>query len=158
MRPLFHRDRAGFTLIELMIAMVIGVLVLSAATGLALTTFRSIAGIQLRDGIDRNARFVGLSLQRDLTETGVDLESQPNFGSLAVYADTIAILRVPYEPTEAQPHTLSQANFPTGLCGATCAEIQTGGVAPDLAPGDLARFQVNNTRRLILITGVAPVA
>jgi prepilin-type N-terminal cleavage/methylation domain-containing protein len=157
MRTVLRRGRAGFTLIELMVAMVVGVLVLSAATGLALTTFRSIAGIQLRDGIDRNARFIGLSLQRDLTETGVDIESLPNFGSLAVYGDTIAILRVPYEPTAAQPYPLSQTNFPTGLCGPACAEIQTGGVAPGLAVGDLARFQVNNTRRLIRITGVSPV-
>jgi prepilin-type N-terminal cleavage/methylation domain-containing protein len=152
------RRRAGFTLLELMIAMVVGVLVLSSATSLALTTFRSMSGLQLRDGIDRNARFVGLTLQRDLAETGVDIESLADFGTLAVWNDSISILRVPYEPGPAQPYPLSVANLPTGVCGLTCVEIQTGGVAPGLAAGDVARFQLNQQRRLILVTGVAPGA
>jgi prepilin-type N-terminal cleavage/methylation domain-containing protein len=152
------RPRAGFTLLEMMIAMVVGVLVLSSATSLALTTFRSMSGLQLRDGIDRNARFVGLTLQRDLAETGVDLESLADFGTLAVWSDSISILRVPYEPGPAQPYPLSVANLPTGVCGLTCVEIQTGGVAPGLAAGDVARFQLNQQRRLILLTGVSPVA
>ncbi len=54
----------GFTLIEMLIAMVVGVLVLSAAMTVGLSTFRSLTGVQLRDGIDRNARFIGLALQR----------------------------------------------------------------------------------------------
>jgi len=152
------RTRDGFTLLELMIAMVVGVLVLSSATSLALTTFRSMSGLQMRDAIDRNARFVGLTLQRDLAETGVDIESLADFGTLAVWSDSISILRVPYEPGPAQPYPLSVANLPTGVCGLTCVEIQTGGVAPGLAVGDVARFQLNQQRRLILIAGVAPAA
>lgn len=158
MAPTSHRTRAGYTLLELMIAMIVGVVVLSSATSLAVTTFRSMSGVQLRDGIDRNARFVGLTLQRDLAETGVDLESLADFGTLAVWNDSISILRIPYEPGPAQPYPLSVANLPTGVCGLTCVEIQTGGVAPGLAAGDVARFQLNQQRRLILITGVAPVA
>ncbi len=151
-------SRSGFTLLELMIAMIVGVLVLSSATSLALTTFRSMSGLQMRDGIDRNARFVGLTLQRDLAETGVDIESLADFGTLAVWSDSISILRVPYEPGPAQPYPLSIANLPTGVCGLTCVEIQTGGTPPGLAVGDVARFQLNQQRRLILIAGVAPVA
>src|SRR5574338_79539 len=114
--------RNGFTLIELMIAIVVGVLVLSSATSLALTTFRSMSGLQMRDGIDRNARFVGLTFQRDLAETGVDLES------LAVWNDSISILRVPYAPGPSAVWPLSVANPPNnGQCGLTCVEIQTGG-------------------------------
>jgi prepilin-type N-terminal cleavage/methylation domain-containing protein len=152
------RSRAGYTLIELMIAVVVGVLVLSSATSLALTTFRSMSGLQMRDGIDRNARFMGLTLQRDLAETGVDLESLADFGTLAVWNDSISILRVPYEPTPPPAYPLSVANFSDGVCGATCVEIQTAGLAPVLAVGDIARVQLNQQRRLILVTAIAPAA
>ncbi len=150
--------QAGFTLIEVMIATVIGVIVLTASTSLAMTTLQSLAGTQLRDGIDRNARFIGMSLTRDLQEAGVELDSKSTFGSLAVYGDTISVLRVPYDPTEAQPYTLSVANFANGVCGLTCVEIQTGGVAPGLSAGDLALLQSQTVRRLIRVTGVGAVA
>jgi prepilin-type N-terminal cleavage/methylation domain-containing protein len=151
--------RAGYTLIELMIAMVVGILVLSSATSLALTTFRSMSGLQMRDAIDRNARFVGLTLQRDLAETGVDLESLADFGTLAVWNDSISILRIPYEPGPAPVYPLSVANAPnTGQCGLTCVEIQTDGTPPALAVGDVARLQLNRQRRLILINGISAAA
>jgi prepilin-type N-terminal cleavage/methylation domain-containing protein len=150
--------QAGFTLVEVMIATIIGVIVLTASTSLAMTTLQSLAGTQLRDGIDRNARFIGMSLSRDLQEAGVELDSKTTFGSLAVYGDTISVLRVPYDPTEAQPYTLSVANFVNGVCGLTCVEIQTGGVAPGLSAGDLALLQSQTVRRLIRVTGVGAVA
>lgn len=149
-----RRPQGGYTLIELMIAIVVGVLVLSSATSLALTTFRSMSGLQMRDGIDRNARFVGLTLQRDLAETGVDLPSLADFGALAVWNDSIAILRVPYNPTAAPSYSLSTANVANAQCGLTCVEIATGGASPALAPGDVARLQLNQQRRLILVSAV----
>jgi len=153
----FSSGRAGFTLIEMLIAMVVGVLVLSASMSVALSTFRSIAGVQLKDGIDRNARFIGLALQRDLTETGVDIDALTDFGTLAVWNDTIAILRVPYNPTAAPSYPLNITTLPNGVCGATCLEITSAGV-PVLAVGDLARFQLNTERRLVLVTSMSPVA
>jgi prepilin-type N-terminal cleavage/methylation domain-containing protein len=156
--PLTRPGQAGFTLVEVMIATVIGVIVLTASTSLAMTTLQSLAGTQLRDGIDRNARFIGMSLSRDLQEGGVELDSKTDFGSLAVYGDTIAILRVPYDPAAAQPYPLSVANFANGVCGLTCVEIQTGGVAPGLAAGDVALLQSQTVRRLIRVTAVAAVA
>jgi prepilin-type N-terminal cleavage/methylation domain-containing protein len=158
MRPTAARARAGYTLIEIMIAMVVGVLVLSSATSLAVTSFRSMSGLQLRDAIDRTARFLGLTLQRDLAETGVDIDALPNFGTLAVWNDSVSILRVPYEPTAAPAYPLSSANFANGVCGLNCLEIRTGGPVPSLAVGDVARFQLQQQRRLLLITGIAPVA
>ena len=153
-----RRRAGGYTLIELMIAIVVGVLVLSSATSLALTTFRSMSGLQMRDGIDRNARFVGLTLQRDLAETGVDLPSLADFGALAVWNDSIAILRVPYDPTAAPSYALSTANVSNAQCGLACVEINTGGAVPALAVGDVARLQLNQQRRLILISGVTATA
>jgi len=152
------RAMNGFTLIEVLIATVIGLIVLSAATSLAVASWRGLTGVELRDGIDRNARFMGIGLHRDLQEAGVDLESLPAFGALMVSNDTLSILRVPYDPAQAPPYSLSTANFGTGVCGATCVEIQTGGPAPMLAVGDLARLQTNNQRRLLLVSGVNAVA
>jgi hypothetical protein len=152
-----RRSEAGFSLVEVLVASIVGVVVLASSTSLAISSWRGLAGVQLKDGIERNARFIGTAIHRDLQEAGVDLESLPAFGSVYVSGDTLSILRVPYEPAEAPPYTLSAANLPTGVCGATCVEIQTGGVAPSLAVGDLARLQANNQRRLILLTAVSPV-
>ena len=151
--------RAGYTIIELLIACVVGVVVLSSAMSLGVATFRSLAGVQLRDGIDRNGRFVGMTLQRDLTETGVLIEAQNDFGTLAVWNDSISILRVAFDTSAFPQYNLTTAggfargvNNPLGT--STSLDINTGGVVPRLAAGDLARYQLNTSRRLILITSV----
>jgi prepilin-type N-terminal cleavage/methylation domain-containing protein len=157
MRSARRRPRGGFTLLELILALTIGLLVLTAATGIAATTWQSVRGVGIRDNVTRNARYIGVTLQRDVQETGVDLPSSVAFGSLAVWNDTIAILRVPYAPTPPGEYPLSPANFANGVCGATCVDIATGGAAPQLAVGDIARIQMNNVRRLIYVTGVSQV-
>jgi prepilin-type N-terminal cleavage/methylation domain-containing protein len=151
------RCRSGFTLLEMLIALMVGLVVLTAATKMAAMTWVGVRGLSIRDDITRNARYVGLSLQRDVQETGVDLSSTVDFGSLAAFSDTVLMLRVPYAPAASNQYPLSTANFATGVCGATCVEIQTGGPAPDIATGDLARIQASNTRRLVYVTGVAAV-
>ncbi|MGH7514111.1 MAG: type II secretion system protein [Gemmatimonadales bacterium] len=148
--------RAGFTLLELILALTIGLLVLATSMALTATTWQSVRGATLRDGVTRNARYIAVTLQRDVQETGVDLSSSVDFGALAVWGDTIAILRVPYTPTAPGQYPLSQTNFPTGECGPACLEIQTGGAVPELSVGDLARVQVSNIRRLIYVTAVDP--
>ncbi len=154
MTPRVARSREGFTLIELLIAVVIGVLVLSSATSLALTTFRSMSGLQMRDAIDRNARFIGLTLQRDLAETGVDIESMADFGTLAVWNDSVSILRIAYRPNPDSSYSLSNAVAPNnGTCGLTCVVIAAT-AAPNLAVNDVARLQLNQQRRLVQITGI----
>lgn len=156
--PVGPRGRGGFTLLELMLALIIGLVVLASAMAVTAGTWRSVRGVSIRDGVTRNARYIGVTLQRDVQETGVDLSSAPDFGSLATFGDTIAILRVPYTPAVAPQYALSTANFANGVCGVACLEIQTGGVAPSLAVGDVARVQVSNTRRLIYVTAVTAVA
>jgi prepilin-type N-terminal cleavage/methylation domain-containing protein len=149
--------RGGFTLLEMILALTIGLVVLGAAMSLTAGTWRSVRGVSLRDGVTRNTRYMGVTLQRDVQETGVDLSSAPDFGSLATFGDTIAILRVPYSPAVAPQYALSTANFANGVCGASCLEIQSAG-APLLVVGDVARVQISNTRRLIYITSIAAVA
>jgi prepilin-type N-terminal cleavage/methylation domain-containing protein len=153
-----RRGEAGFTLVEVLIATVVGVIVLASSTSLAIGSWRGLTGVELRDGIDRNARFLGTALRRDLQEAGVDLESQPGFGSLMVANDTVSILRVPYDPGPAPAYTLTNVNFADGVCGGTCVEVDTSAGPPQLAAGDLARLQANNQRRLILITAVSSTA
>ncbi|HEY7683290.1 MAG TPA: prepilin-type N-terminal cleavage/methylation domain-containing protein [Gemmatimonadales bacterium] len=152
--------RSGFTLIEMMIALVMGLIVLSATMSIALTSWRSLRGMTLRDGIDRRARFIGVSLQRDVQEAGVDLESGIAFGALVVWSDTAVFLRVPYAPNAATAYALSLTPaYPDGQCGATCLEIvRPANAAVDLAPGDLARVQAGQSvRRLVVISTVEPL-
>ncbi|HEY7636138.1 MAG TPA: prepilin-type N-terminal cleavage/methylation domain-containing protein [Gemmatimonadales bacterium] len=151
------RHRVGFTILELLIALTVGLVVLTAATKLAAMTWVGVRGLSIRDDLTRNSRYIGLSLQRDVQETGVDLTSTVDFGSMATFSDTVVMLRVPYAPAASNQYPLSTSNFANGVCGATCVEIRTGGPAPDIAVGDLARVQLSNTRRLIYVTGVAAV-
>jgi prepilin-type N-terminal cleavage/methylation domain-containing protein len=157
MRRQRQKHRGGFTLLELILALTIGLVVLTTATAVAASTWQSVRGVGIRDNVTRNSRYIGVTLQRDIQETGVDLASSVDFGSLAVWNDTVAILRVAYEPTPPGEYPLSAVNFPTGVCGATCVDIETGGPAPQLGVGDLARIQVSNVRRLIYVTAVSQV-
>jgi prepilin-type N-terminal cleavage/methylation domain-containing protein len=154
------RGRAGFTLLELIIALTIGLVVLTTATALAASSWQSVRGVTLRDGVTRNARYVAVTLQRDVQETGVALASSTDFGTLAIFGDTVAILRVPFAPTESNQYGLNTANFANGVCGVSCLDISTaaaGGGVPDFVPGDIARVQISNTRRLTYVTAVSAV-
>lgn len=159
-----RRARGGFTLIEMMIAMVIGVIVLTASTSLVQDTMRSLAGVQLRDGIDRNARFIGIALQRDVQETGVGLQSLFDFGTLATYGDTVSVLSVPYFVIAGQPDRPAEAygmsfTLPlvvgAGNCGLRCIEVVRDTAPFQIQDGDLAYVQLSATvRRLIHVTSV----
>jgi prepilin-type N-terminal cleavage/methylation domain-containing protein len=162
--PRGRRGQSGFTLVELLIAMVIGVVVMMAATDYALMISRSLAGSRLRDGITRNARFLGLALQRDLQEAGVGLASSVNFGSVGVWNDTLIILRVPYAPSAPAVYSLQPppgTNNPLlsgGTCGGSCLDLKDPLPLPPLAmqKGQIARLMVNSEPRLLYVNGVTP--
>lgn len=151
------KSNRGFTLIELVFSMIIGLVVLTASLGFAVTTMRSVEGSAIREKVQRNARFIALSLERDMQFTGVGIASLPWWGSLAVYNDTIAVLSVPFDPDEAYVHDLvppggSPDPMPSGgTCGALCLNLAKVGGEVDLQPGDLARLQVQQERRLIIV-------
>ena len=67
-------QRSGFTLIELLVSMVLGVVVLAAAANFATATLRTSRGSDLRDGLNRDARFIGLAISRDIQDAGVAFE------------------------------------------------------------------------------------
>lgn len=151
----------GFTLIEVILALVVGLIIVSAALSFVVTTYRTVGGNEVREEVYRNARFIGMALERDLQLTGVAVNSTPSFGTLATWNDTMVILRVPYTPNEAPPHSLvppagtNNPLNPGGTCGTYCINVAKSlGPTFDLAPGDLARLQVKDERRLILVTSV----
>lgn len=155
------RQRAGFTLAELLISMTVAMVVIASATSFSVSSWKTRRGWTVREGIDRGARFVGLSLARDLQEAGISLASTPTFASLGTFGDTISVLSVPYEPTEAPVYSIYNDGDtlptypPGGNCGATCIEFVIPGGALQLTAGNLALLQVGTTRRLLLLQSVA---
>lgn len=158
-------SRRGFTLVELLIALVIGVVILTSATSVASSMFRNVSGVRVREDVVRQARFVGMSLDRDLSETGVELQSDMAFGSIAVRNDTLSILSVPFEPTQAPIYRLvARADTvpllpPGGSCGFYCLNLKaaTAGAPVELEQGDVALLNAGGSRRLIVVQAVAPI-
>jgi hypothetical protein len=158
------RSRRGLTIIELILALVVGLVVLTTVTGYVGSTDRNISANSLREDYSRNARFVGLALRRDLGEAGVGIESLVGWGTVGVYNDTITVLKVPFTPNMEQPYNLAlnpsgttNSNSNAGQnCGNTCMRLRrlSAGTALTLQPGMLARIQVANARRLILVSAV----
>lgn len=151
----------GFTLVEVVLALVVGLIIVSAALSFVVTTYRTAGGNEVREEVYRNARFIGMALERDMQLAGVGVNSTGSFGTLATWNDTIVILRVPFGPTEAPVHALkppagtNNPLNPGGTCGATCIDVDKGvAMTFDIGPGDLARLQVKDERRLILVTSV----
>ena len=154
-------DRTGFTLVELLLSLVIGMVVVGASLSFAVTTFRGAGGNRLREEVYRNARFIGMSLERDLQTTGVGIESEIRFGTLSTFSDTLVALHVPWDPTSAYPYEISSQPGtnnpldPGGTCGSFCIDFDKDpGGAFDLTPGDIARLQIVSERRIILVTDV----
>ena len=52
-------DRTGFTLVELLLSLVMGMIVVGASLSFAVATFRGAGGNRLREEVYRNARFIG---------------------------------------------------------------------------------------------------
>lgn len=156
-----NSDRGGFTLVELLISMTVGLILVAASLSFAITTFRDVEGNKLREEVYRSARFIGMSLQRDVQTAGVGIESKLTFGTINTFNDTLVVLSVPMDPTMAPAYALvppfgSPNPLPAGgTCGALCLDLaKDAGGNFDLAAGDLARLQVNAERHLIVLDSV----
>jgi type II secretory pathway pseudopilin PulG len=155
-----RRARRGFSLTEVLISLTLAMVVVSSATAFAVQSWQTRRGWTVRETVDRDARFVGLSIARDVQEAGVAITSTPVFASMDTYGDTLSVLSVPYQPTEAPVYPIYNDGDtlptypPGGTCGATCIDFQKVGGTYALAAGDLVRLQVANTRRLLLLTSV----
>ncbi len=156
----------GFTLTELLIAMTVGTIVISAAIGFLLAQMRTLGGGEIREDLSRNSRYVGVSLRHDLQAAGIDISSTSSFGAVAAFpgtsGDTLVIFHVPYLPSPAPPHDLDPpagTDNPLaagGTCGTHCVDVLMDANQPlELGLGDLTRLQVGATRRLILIDNIS---
>lgn len=154
--------RSGFTFVEMMVALTLGVVVLGAAIGYLLTELRTLTGSELRHSLSRNGRYISVALRHDLHKAGVGIESTTTFGTVNTWVgnwgDTLAILYVPYLPEPAPPHPLippagaGNPLAPGGTCGARCLDLKKDAVKPlELKVGDLARLEVVSERRLVII-------
>lgn len=145
----------------MLISLTVGLILVSASLTFAISTFRGVEGNKLREEIYRSARFIDMSLHRDIQTAGIGIESELDWGSLNVFNDTIVVLAVPWDPQVAPVHSISppfgtnNPLDPGGTCGALCLDLlkdPSGNF--DFAPGDLARLQVNTERHLLIIDGV----
>jgi prepilin-type N-terminal cleavage/methylation domain-containing protein len=157
-----HGRRAGFTLIELLISMIISLVVLAAGADFAAGVLRSSRGSDLRDGLNRDARFVGMAISRDLGNAGVNFASTQDVGSVGMRGDTVLTLSVPFLPNAAESYPMQVPVSPIdplppgGTCGATCIDVVDPMVVPfQLSAGDLAVLSVMNERRLVVVTNVS---
>ena len=154
------RQRTGFTIAELLISMTVALVVITGGANFAVQSMHTRRGWTARESVDRNARFVGMSLARDAQEAGVAMESNPVFATLGSFQDTLSVLSVPFEPDEAPVYPIyndggADPNYlPGGNCGTLCIELMKVNNAYTLAPGDLVRLQVGGTRRLLFLTSV----
>ena len=158
--------RDGFTLVEALVAMTIGVIVLGAAVGFLMAQMRTLGSGDIREDLSRNARYLGVSLRHDVQAAGIEISSSTTFGTVAAYpgttGDTLVILHVPYVPSPAPPHDIDPPAgvdnplSPGGTCGTYCVDVVKDASAPlELEQGDLARLQVAGTRRLLLINSIS---
>ncbi len=156
-----RRRRRGFTLAEVLISMTIGMVVIASATAFSLSSWQTRRSWTVRENVDRGARFVGLSLARDVQEAGIATVSTPVFSALGTLGDTVSVLSVPFSPKEAAVYPIfddgdTLPNYPPGgTCGLDCIDFKKVGGTYDLKAGDLVRLQVGSTRRLLLLTSVA---
>lgn len=154
------RTRRGFTLPEVLISLTVAMVVISGAVAFSVNSWSTRRGWTVRETVDRDGRFVGLSLSRDVQEAGISFNSSPVFASMDAFGDTLSVLSVPYEPTEAGVYPIFNDGDtlttypPGGTCGANCIDFQKVSGTYDLRSGDLARLQVGSTRRLLLLTSV----
>lgn len=155
------RRRRGFTLPEVLMSLTIAMVVITSAVAFSVSSWSTRRNWTVRETVDRDARFVGLSLARDVQEGGISFTSTPVFASLDTRGDTLTVLSVPYEPNEAPVYPIYNDGDtlptypPGGTCGSNCIDFQKVGGTFELQAGHLARLQVGSTRRLLLLTDVS---
>ena len=130
-------DRRGMTLVEIMIAMVVGLIIMTSAMSFTITTFRGVEHTNLREDVFRTGRFIGASLERDAASAGVSIRSQVRFGTLLAKGDTMVIVSVPFDTL---PVTAPQSGGP-----GHCAGVQHAGRHGDA--GDAGARQLRHLLR-----------
>jgi len=151
--------RRGITIVELIVAMVVGLVVLGTVVAYVGTTDRSLQASTAREDYARKARFLGFAFRRDLGEAGTGIESYRTWGTVSVSGDTVSVLKVRYAPT-AEPSfpiivvPASATATSNTMCGNACFLTARGG-EQSVEPGMVARVQVSpSLRRLVVVSTV----
>jgi prepilin-type N-terminal cleavage/methylation domain-containing protein len=166
------QNRRGMTLVEIMIAMVVGVIVMGAAMSFTVTTFRGVEHTNMREDVFRTGRFLGSSLERDVSHAGVAISSQTRFGTLMAKGDTLVIVSVPFDSLQSPPFPVGRALAPVysmpagtptpatpglGTCGTHCVDVQVATTMPtdtlQFGVGSMVQMNVDNERRFLNVTG-----
>ena len=171
--PSLAPGRRGLTLVEVMIAMVVGVAVIGATMNFTVTTFRGVETSLLREDIFRGGRFIGASLERDLSMTAVAIRSQTRFGTLLAKGDTLVVVSVPYDslplpfpqagkaaaPIYSMPVGTATPALPgQGNCGTLCVDVQaTAGDTLQIGVGSTVQMNVGTERRFLNVTTKRPI-
>lgn len=163
-------DQRGMTLVEIMIAMVVGVIVMASAMSFTITTFRGVEHTNLREDVFRTGRFIGTSLERDAASAGVSIRSQERFGTMLAKGDTLVFVSVPFDtlplplrnpaapgiaPVYSMPAGTPTPSTPgLGSCGTYCVDVQVGvtGDTLQFGVGNMIQMNVDNERRFLNVT------
>jgi len=158
------------TLVEIMIAMVVGLIIMTSAMSFTVTTFRGVEHTNLREDVFRTARFIGTSLERDAASAGVAIRSQVRFGTMLAKGDTLVFVSVPYDtlpvplrnpaapgiaPVYSMPAgTVTPASPGMGSCGTYCVDVKVDSIADTLqfGVGSMIQMNVDNERRFLNVT------
>lgn len=169
--PITRLNRRGMTLVEIMIAMVVGVIVMASAMSFTITTFRGVEHTNLREDVFRTGRFIGASLERDIASAGVSIRSQLRFGTMLAKGDTLVIVSVPFDTlpvplrNPARPGVAPVYSMPAGTptpatpglgsCGTYCVDMRVDSLADTLqfGVGNMIQMNVDNERRFLNVTG-----
>ena len=149
-------NEAGFTLVEMLVAGIVTVLVLSVTLGLLDTQRESNRTTQLRGEVQQNAQYVLDMLTRDLMEAGQGMDPSPVFGVVAASeggasrSDTLYIISV---SPDAPVHALKKP--PNGKEKTRIrVKISCGDPVTDLAVGDFVYVASGSARGIAHVNKV----
>lgn len=152
-------NATGFTLMELLVAVVLSAVVITAALSVANSSLLMSREDQLSESRTRSARFIRASFDRDFHLAGVGISSSSDFGSVNSFGDTIAILSVPFDSVDAPAYRLfdngTVLQSGRGNCGTRCIEVDLQGGDFTIKNNDLVRIQTNSTTRLVVARQVS---
>lgn len=150
--------RAGFTLVELLIAVTLGGMVMAAAFGILNSQQESVRTDELRRELQQNSRYALDLLRRDLQEAGEAMDPAAEFGVVAMgdgggsRPDTLYLLFIePETPTHDAEAPASSSGFEQDSARLT---IRCNDDVDDVEEGSFLYFASSTERGIAVVRGV----